>query len=64
LQYSFGLSKNQTQIINLTDPVEYNFEEQAALQGTRQNNMKSIHNSVSLYFGATFNFGGDKKEKP
>lgn len=61
LQYSIGAQGDQKQIYNLTDPVEYNYTENAALQGTRQNTMKTVYNSLSLYFGATLNFGGEKK---
>lgn len=60
LQYTIGRSRNQQQFINLSDPVEYNMDELAPLQGTRQNNMNSLFNALSLYFGATFNFGGPK----
>ena len=60
LQYTIGREKNQTQFVNLSDPVEYNYIEKAPLQGTRQDNMTSLLNSLSLYFGATFNFGGEK----
>lgn len=52
LNYGFGYEKGRTQFINLSDPVEYNPEEGRALQGTRQNNMTIMHNSISLYFGA------------
>ncbi len=58
LQYTIGRKRNQQQYLNLTDPVEYNFEETAPLQGTKQNTMNTLLNSLSLYFGATFNFGG------
>ncbi len=58
LQYTIGRNRNQEQFINLSDPVEYNLDEMAPLQGTRQNTMNSLFNSLSLYFGATFNFGG------
>jgi len=57
LQYSFGFQGNQKQLINLSDPVEFNHIENAALQGTRKNNMSSMRNSLSFYFGATLNFG-------
>jgi hypothetical protein len=60
LQYTIGREKNQTQFVNLFDPVEYNSIENAPLQGTRQDNMNSLLNSLSLYFGATFNFGSEK----
>ena len=34
-QYTIGREKNQKQLINLSDPVEYNLDEMAPLQGTR-----------------------------
>jgi hypothetical protein len=61
LQYSVGRNKNQQQLVNLTDPVEYNTTENLPLQGDRNYNMISLYNSISLYFGASFNFGGEKK---
>jgi len=61
LQYSIGRERNQKQYLNLTEPVEYNWEEMAPLQGTRQNTMNSLFNALSLYFGATFNFGTNGK---
>jgi hypothetical protein len=57
IQYSTGRRRNQQQIINLTEPVEYNTNEKAALQGDRTNTMNLMVNSLSIYFGATFNFG-------
>lgn len=59
-QYTLGLEKDQTQVVNLSDPVEYNQVEHAALVGNRQDNMSSMINSLSIYIGATFNFGGEK----
>ena len=57
LQYTLGYEKGQKQFVNLSDPVEFNYEELRALQGTRTNSMKTVLNAVSLYFGATINFG-------
>jgi hypothetical protein len=57
-QYSIGREKNQQQFYNLSDPVEFNYTEMGALQGTRLNTLNVFFNSLSLYFGATFNFGG------
>ncbi|WP_167611113.1 hypothetical protein [Maribellus sediminis] len=57
LQYSFGIEKNQQQFINLTDYVEFDPETGRALQGNPKNNVTSLSNSLSIYFGATFNFG-------
>ncbi|MCF6357474.1 MAG: hypothetical protein L3J54_06670, partial [Draconibacterium sp.] len=57
VQYTIGHEKGQKQFVNLSDPVEFNYTEMKALQGTRTNSMKTTLNAVSLYFGATFNFG-------
>ena len=57
VQYSLGVDQNSTQIVNFSDPVEYNTEENMALVGTRQKNMNIFHNGISLFFGATFSFG-------
>ena len=59
LQYTLGYNKDMKQLVNLSDPVEYNFTERAALQGTRTNDMKQVFHSISIYFGASFNFGED-----
>jgi hypothetical protein len=59
-QYSFGFEDGLKQFANLSDPVAYDHQEKAALQGTRQSNMRAMINSLSLYVGATFNFGGRK----
>ena len=60
IQYTFGYEKGLEQIVNLADPVEFNYEEKKALQGTRNTNMRAMVNSISLFIGATFNFGGKK----
>jgi hypothetical protein len=60
IQYSVGRKESQKQYINTSDPVEYNTVENAPLQGVRQNTMVEMINSISLYFGATFNFGAKK----
>jgi hypothetical protein len=59
-QYSVGGYNHQQQLANLSDPVEFNTAEYIALQGTRNNTMNSLYNSVSIYFGASFNFGGEE----
>ncbi len=56
LNYGFGYEQGRTQFFNLAEPIEYNPDEGKALQGTRQNNMQVIHNSISLYFGANLSF--------
>lgn len=60
LQYTLAYQDNIEQFINLSDPIEYNPEDRTTLQGIRKNNMKTVLNSISFYFGATFNFGGGK----
>jgi len=60
LQYSFGNENGQKELINLSEPIEFNTIENAALQGARENNMNIFYNELSLYFGATFNFGKKK----
>jgi hypothetical protein len=60
-QYSFGYENNVKQLINLYDPVEYNFVERKPLQGNRQEDASILYNSISLYFGATLNFIKEKE---
>ncbi|HPE75628.1 MAG TPA: hypothetical protein PLC80_06045 [Draconibacterium sp.] len=62
IQYSLGLSNNGKQLVNLSDPVEFNFTELKALQGTRTNTVKSVYNSFTLLMAASFNLGV-KKDK-
>jgi hypothetical protein len=62
IQYTLGHSKGQRQLANLSDPVEYNPDTGLALQGVPTYEMNSWFNAISLYFGASFNFGGEKKE--
>ncbi len=62
LQYSIGRLRNQQQFRNLSDPVEYNTIENTPLQGTITNTMNTFFNSLSFYFGATFNFGGENSK--
>ena len=63
LQYSFGSTYNSKQIANFSDPVEYNTDENIPLQGTRQYIMDTKFNGISLFFGATFNFGQEVSTK-
>jgi len=62
LQYSLGISKTTKQLSNLTNPVEFNFEEFKALQGTRTNTVKSVLNSFTLLLAASFNFNGNQNK--
>lgn len=61
VQYTYGREKNLTQFANLSDPVEYNPDSFAALQGLRQNTMDVMINSISLYLGATIKIGNNKE---
>jgi hypothetical protein len=61
-RYSLGFSNNTNQLVNLSDPVEFNFDEYKALQGTRTNTVKTVNNSFTLLVAAAFNFGGNQKE--
>jgi hypothetical protein len=62
LQYTLGLNNNTKQLVNLSHPVEFNFDELRALQGTRTNTVKTIYNSFTLLLAASFNFGGKSKK--
>jgi hypothetical protein len=57
IQYSRGTDKEMKQLVNLSDPVEYNESEEAALQGDRLNNMSFSYNGLSLLLGLTLRFG-------
>lgn len=57
MQYSYGNNKKQLQLINISDPVEYNAIENAPLQGTRDNTMSLNYHKISLFLGGTFNLG-------
>lgn len=62
LQYTLGLNNGTKQLVNLSNPVEFNFDELKALQGTRTNTVKSVYNSFTFLLAASFNFGGNKKK--
>lgn len=62
LQYSLGVNQNTKQFVNLSHPVEFNFVEMKALQGTRTETVKSVFNSFTLLLAASFNFIGKQKE--
>ncbi len=63
IQYSIGNMKDMKQLVNLSDPVEYNEIEQAALQGVRMNSMNYKYDGLSLFLGVTFNFGNNSQNK-
>lgn len=62
ISYSVGKRKDQKQLLNLSDPVEYNTEEHAALQGTRTNTMNITSNQINLFLGLTLNWSNSNKE--
>jgi hypothetical protein len=59
LQYTYGRGNDLEQIINYSDPVEYNSLSGESLQGTRDNNMQVNYNEISLFFGITYRTGSN-----
>lgn len=60
-ELSFGYDKNQRQLANFTDPVEYNSNYQRVLQGPLEDKMGVYYFGFNVYLSATFKFGGNKK---
>jgi hypothetical protein len=56
MQFSFGMDKNQSQVVNLTVPVEYVNERVMPLTGNLKDNVTTRYFDVSVYFGFLFNF--------
>jgi len=56
MQYSHGDTRDQRQIVNLTEPVEYISDSQMPLTGEIQKNVQFRYNDISVYFGFMFNF--------
>jgi hypothetical protein len=56
MQFSHGEAKDQRQIVNITEPVEYISEAQMPLTGELKNNVHFKYNDISIYFGFMFNF--------
>ena len=54
--FGFGFKMNQQQIANFSDPVEYNPENNRALQGPLNYNSNIYYFGFSFYVGATLNF--------
>jgi hypothetical protein len=54
LQYTFSKVDDLEQIINFTEPVEYNPDSGESLQGVRDNTMRVNYNELSLFFGITY----------
>jgi hypothetical protein len=61
MQFSYGQDKNENQIINLTEPVEYINETIMPLTGPVQNNVTVRYTDVSIYFAFLFNFMKDEQ---
>ncbi len=62
ITYSVGHIRNQKQLMNLSDPIEYNTEEQAALQGTRTSTMSVLSHQINLFLGLTLNWPGSAEK--
>lgn len=54
IQYSHGGQKNMSQLVNLSDPIEYNPNLDISLQGIRENNATLKLNEIALFFGINF----------
>jgi hypothetical protein len=52
LQYSFGRNNEMLQVVNYSDPVEYNPITNQALEGMRQNTATAKVNELAFFFGA------------
>ena len=61
LQYSLGRKRQLFNLVNLTDPVEYNPDTQLVLQGTREPNMDVKFNEISIFIGFSYTFGKEKE---
>jgi len=52
----FGYRKNEKQLANFSDPVEYDPIDKRSLQGPLTNAMNTYYFGFSIYIGVTFNF--------
>jgi len=59
-ELSFGYDKNQKQIANFTNPVEYDPATHRILQGKIENKMDVYYFGVNVYISATFKFNNKK----
>jgi hypothetical protein len=55
IEYSRARDKDELQIINFSDPLEYLPDTGLALQGIRTNTMNVNYNALSLFIGLTLN---------
>lgn len=60
-ELSFGYDKNQEQLANFTEPVEYDPESHRVLQGELKNDMGVYYLGINIYLSATFNFNRVRK---
>ncbi len=60
-EISFGYKKNQEQLANFTDPVEYDPEHHYVLQGPIKNIMDVYYFGFNVYLSANFKFGKTEK---
>ena len=58
-ELSFGYDKNQRQLANFTDPVEYNPNNKHVLQGQLEDKMDVYYFGLNIYLSATFKFGSN-----
>ncbi len=56
LQYTLGRNTNMNQLVNYSDPVEFNPITNQALEGVRTDNAKAKFNELALFFGMTVDF--------
>lgn len=61
MQFSYGQDKNENQIVNLTEPVEYISETIMPLTGQINNDVTVRYLDVSIYFAFLFNFMKDEQ---
>jgi len=53
VQYSFGRNEDILQLVNYSDPMEYNPVSEKSLEGVRQSNSNVAINEISLFLGLT-----------
>lgn len=59
LQYTTGRNKDTYQLVNFTDPVEYNPETDQSLVGTGRTNADAVLHEIALFFGVTIDLVTD-----
>jgi hypothetical protein len=56
VQYSISRASNLKQLTNFNDPREYNYTDNVALQGDKNNTMEFKYDALSFYIGLTYSF--------